>query len=116
MRNEGSSDEDAVPGWVILSPKSVPEQWRSRGIPMVLVPMLPAEAAQLLSNAPVEHGIASAQVPLVRLLARGLTTAQIARELGISPRTVQRHVARLSDQFGATTIQQLATELARRGF
>ena len=115
MRNEGPP-EGEVPGWVILSPESVPERWRSRAIPMMLVPMLPAEAAQLLSNAPVEHGIASAQVPLARLLARGLSTAQIARELGISPRTVQRHVVRLSDQFGVRTIQQLVTELARRGF
>lgn len=115
MGNESSPEGD-VPGWVILGPQSVPERWRSRAIQMMLVPMLPAEAAQLLSNAPVEDGIASAQVPFVRLLARGLSTAQIARELGISHRTVQRHVARLRDQFGVATIQQLATELARRGF
>jgi DNA-binding CsgD family transcriptional regulator len=83
---------------------------------MMLVPLLPAEAAQLLDNAPVEHGIAAAQVQFVRLLAQGLSAAQIARELGISPRTVQRHVARLSGQFGVTTIQQLSAELARRGF
>ena len=115
MRNQAQADGE-IPGWVILSPDSVPEHWRSRAIPMLLVPMLPAEAAQALSNAPVEDGMTAGQLPLVRLLARGLSAAETARELGVSPRTVQRHVARLSDQFGVATIQQLATELARHGF
>jgi DNA-binding NarL/FixJ family response regulator len=83
---------------------------------MVLVPLVPEEATQLLSGAPVEHEIPAGQVPLVDLVARGLGASEVARELGVSPRTVQRHVARLSQDFGVATIQQLATELARRGF
>jgi DNA-binding CsgD family transcriptional regulator len=105
-----------VPGWVILSPGAVPDAWLSRTIPMVLVPLTPAEARQLLSDAPVEQGIAAADLPLVRLVARGHSATEIARALGVSPRTVHRHVARLSDEFGVATIQELATELARRGF
>ena len=105
-----------VPGWVILSPDAVPERWRSRAIPMVLVPLVPAEATQLLSDATVEHHIPAVHIPLVRLVARGLSAVEIAREIGVSPRTVQRHVARLSQDFGVATIQQLATELAKRGF
>lgn len=105
-----------VPGWVILSPDGVPDAWRSRAIPMVLVPLMPSEAGALLSDAPVEQRIAPADLPLVHLVARGHGTAEISRVLDVSPRTVNRHVARLRDEFGVATIQELATELARRGF
>lgn len=105
-----------VPGWVILSPGAVPDAWRSRTIPMVLVPLTAAEAGELLSDAPVDQDIAVADLPLIHLVARGHSAAEIARALGISPRTVNRHVARLRDEFAVGTIQELATELARRGF
>jgi DNA-binding CsgD family transcriptional regulator len=112
----GGPIEREVPGWVILSPGALPDAWRSRAIPMVLVPMTPTEASQLLSDAPVEQHIAPADLPLVHLVARGQGTREISRALGVSPRTVNRHVARLRDEFGVSTIQELATELARRGF
>ncbi len=113
-RAEQSTDE--VPGWVILSASVVPDAWRSRTLPMVLVPLMPSEAARLLSDAPVEQHIAPADLPLVHLVARGHSTGEISRALDVSPRTVNRHVARLRDEFGVATIQELATELARRGF
>ncbi|HWL66548.1 MAG TPA: LuxR C-terminal-related transcriptional regulator [Actinomycetota bacterium] len=113
-RNAPSTEE--VPGWVILSPTAVPDAWRSRTIPMVLVPLTPAEASELLSDATVEQGIAPADLPLIHLVARGYSAAEISRELGVALRTVNRHVARLRDEFGVATIQELASELARRGF
>ena len=111
-----SRKEQEVPGWVILSANAVPEAWRSRGIPMVLVPMTVTEANALLSDAPVEQDISSRDLPLVHLVARGHSAAEIARALNVSHRTVNRHVARLSEEFAVSTIQELATELARRGF
>ena len=105
-----------IPGWVILSPDAVPEAWRSRGVVMMLVPMTPSEADQLLSDVPVEQGIAAADLPLIHLVARGHSAVEIAEALGVSERTAYRHVARLSEEFGVSTIQELATELARRGF
>ena len=83
---------------------------------MLLVPLTPAEAAQVLSQTPAEQAVAASDLPLVRLVAKGHSATQIARSLGVSPRTVHRHVARLCDDFGVATIQELATELARRGF
>ncbi len=103
-------------GWLILSPEAVPDAWRSRAIPMVHVPLMPSEAVQLLSGAPVEQDIAAADLPLVHLVARGRSSAEISRELGVSQRTVNRHVARLREEFAVATIQKLASELARRGF
>jgi DNA-binding CsgD family transcriptional regulator len=105
-----------VPGWVILSLDALPDAWGARAIPLALVPLTPAEVGQLLSHEPVEQRIAGADLSLIHLVARGHGTAEISRELGISARTVNRRVAVLRDEFGVSTIQELATELARRGF
>lgn len=114
--NRSARSTVEVPGWVILSPDAVPDAWQPRAIPMVLVPLTPAEASNFLSDAPVEQDVAPADLPLIRLVARGHSAGEISRELGVSPRTVNRHIARLRDDFAVTTIQELATELARRGF
>jgi DNA-binding CsgD family transcriptional regulator len=114
MTETRSSDE--IPGWVLLSPDAVPEVWRPRGVTVVLVPMTPSEAAQVLSRTPAEQSVTAAELPLVRLVAKGHSAEQIARELRVTSRTVHRHVARLRDAFGVSTLQELATELARRGF
>ena len=106
----------AIPGWVLLSPEAVPEAWRSRAIPMMLVPLAPAESTTLLSETPVEQDVAAADLPLMNLLARGHSAAEIARALGYSPRTVNRRFTRLRERFEVSTTQELATELARRGF
>ena len=113
---EETQSKDEIPGWVILSPGAVPDVWRSRAVPVLLIPLTPAEAVQVLSQTPAEQAIAASDLPLVRLLARGYSAARIARVIGVSPRTVHRHVARLSDDFGVSTTQELAAELARRGF
>lgn len=115
MTEATASNED-IRGWLLLSPDAVPDVWRARAVPMVLVPLLPAEAAQVLSHRPAEQAIPASQLPLVRLVATGRSAQEIARQLGLSPRTVHRRVARLRDGFGVSTIHELATELARRGF
>ncbi|RZS36982.1 Homeodomain-like domain-containing protein [Herbihabitans rhizosphaerae] len=51
---------------------------------------------------------------LLALLSAGLTDESIARELGVSERTVHRRVSRLLDLLGAQTRFQLGVQAARR--
>jgi DNA-binding NarL/FixJ family response regulator len=53
---------------------------------------------------------------LVRLLSAGLTDRSIARELGVSERTVGRRVTRLQELLGADTRFQLGLQIARHGW
>jgi non-specific serine/threonine protein kinase len=48
------------------------------------------------------------------LVARGLTSAQIAESLSISPRTVERHVANVLHRLGLTARTQLAAWVGQR--
>lgn len=105
-----------VPGWVIVDPDAVPDGWRARAVPMMLVPLTPKETDQLLAGEPVESAILADDLPLVRHIARGHTAAEIARALNLSTRTVYRRVTRLRHEFAVPTMEELATELARRGF
>ncbi|PZF84137.1 helix-turn-helix domain-containing protein [Jiangella anatolica] len=53
---------------------------------------------------------------LVRLLAAGLTDNAIARQLGMSTRTMRRRTRRLFDQLEATNRFQAGIQAARRGW
>ncbi|TDT31055.1 HTH domain-containing protein [Naumannella halotolerans] len=53
---------------------------------------------------------------LVSLLATGLTGAAIARELGVSERTVQRRIGRLFELLDADSRFSLGAQAARRGW
>ncbi|TCC45041.1 hypothetical protein E0H75_31490 [Kribbella capetownensis] len=52
---------------------------------------------------------------LLGLLAGGATDEVVARAVGLSIRTVQRHIHTLMSEVGATTRLQLGMELVRRG-
>jgi DNA-binding CsgD family transcriptional regulator len=53
---------------------------------------------------------------LLALLSAGLTDESIARDLGISERTVHRRVSRLQQLLGAQTRFQLGVQASRRGW
>lgn len=53
---------------------------------------------------------------LLSLLGAGLTDASIARELGVSERTVNRRIMALQDQLAARSRFQLGVQAARRGW
>jgi DNA-binding CsgD family transcriptional regulator len=57
-----------------------------------------------------------ADQPLLTLLSVGLTDHAIARELGVSERTVRRRVAQLQVLLGARTRFQLGAQAARQGW
>lgn len=53
---------------------------------------------------------------LLVLLGAGLTDASIARELGVSERTVNRRIIALQDALAARSRFQLGVQAARRGW
>jgi two-component system, NarL family, response regulator NreC len=60
-------------------------------------------------------GLTAREVEVLRLLALGHTSAEIATELQLSPRTVETHRARLMRKLGVTTRAELVTYALRRG-
>ena len=53
-------------------------------------------------------GLSAREVEVLRLVAKGLTNAQIAAELFISPRTVNAHVRNMLSKTGAANRVELA--------
>jgi DNA-binding NarL/FixJ family response regulator len=47
-------------------------------------------------------GLTGREIEVLRLLARGLQTKQIARELVITPRTVDHHISHIYTKIGAS--------------
>jgi len=113
---EPSQDPEPVPpGWLIVT-QSVPPTWQTRARTVALIPLLPEELQSLIDGRRAHPAIDPEELPMVTAIARGLSARQIAKELGTTPRTVYRHVARLRASFKVETLAQLAAELARRGF
>jgi HD-GYP domain-containing protein (c-di-GMP phosphodiesterase class II) len=48
-------------------------------------------------------GLSDREVAVLRLVARGLSNREIARELSVSPRTIQHHVEHIFDKTGVST-------------
>lgn len=103
-------------GWLLLPEDAVPERWKARAIKFCLVPLLPREAEGVLAGEPAVPELRPEDEPLLGLVARGLATTEIAVELGISPRTVERRLAALRRRLGVGSTADLARLLARRGF
>lgn len=68
----------------------------------------------------VERGLpdelSQEEASLLTLLAAGATDKAASRALGLSERTVQRHLTKLMDRLGARTRFQVAMEATRRGW
>jgi len=56
------------------------------------------------------------ELDVLRLAARGLTNRAIGRELGISHRTVQGHLASIYGKLGVNSRTEAVTEALRRGW
>jgi DNA-binding NarL/FixJ family response regulator len=110
---EVTVDDGAPGGWLLLRPHLVPEQWAARAVEMRGVWLGPEEMSGLLGPAEPEHRLTPEERELVPLVAAGLTRGAIADRLHVSPRTVQRRIARLRSRVGAGTHAELVAVLAR---
>jgi DNA-binding NarL/FixJ family response regulator len=59
--------------------------------------------------------LSSRELEVLRLIARGMENADIARELGISPRTAKNHVSNILAKLGLSSRIQAAIYAVRRG-
>jgi DNA-binding NarL/FixJ family response regulator len=57
-------------------------------------------------------GLTGRQVEVLKLLVEGLTNAEIAERLVVSPRTVEHHVAAVLTKLGATTRREAVRRAA----
>jgi DNA-binding NarL/FixJ family response regulator len=64
---------------------------------------------------PTRHGLTARQLEILRLMARGLTNADIARVLGISGATVKNHLERIYDVLDASNRTEAAMRLRELG-
>jgi len=60
-------------------------------------------------------GLSAREVEVLRLVAQGMTNAQIARELYISPRTVNAHMGSIYHKIGSSTRAEAARFASEHG-
>ncbi len=115
-KEPGTEPRGSYGGWLFLDRHAVPERWRERAVEVLLVPRLPAEAEQVLEGNRGSPEIAPEDERLASLVARGIPVPEIATELGLTPRSVERRLARLRDQLGVGSTAELVAFLSQRGF
>ena len=71
------------------------------GIEPVGVRLAPAAAVAGGRSMPGSSGLSRRELEVLQLVAAGETNSQIARRLGLSTHTVERHVANLYRKIGA---------------
>lgn len=103
-------------GWLLLPPASVPDAWKTRSVPMALVPLLPEEVTNILSSGSTAPALDPFDERIAGLLAEGASIATVASRLRVSERTVDRHVDRLKKYFRVDSKEQLAVRLAGHSF
>jgi two-component system response regulator NreC len=64
---------------------------------------------------PTLDGLSAREVEVLRLIALGHTSAEVARQLHLSPRTVETHRARINRKLGLSKRAELVRYALRRG-
>lgn len=72
-----------------------------------LSPNIRLLAASTAGNAPTTPGLTTRQKEILCLVASGLSTKEIARQLSISPKTVEFHRSRLMERIGVHDVTGL---------
>ncbi len=60
-------------------------------------------------------GLSAREIEVLRLIALGNTSAEVARQLHLSPRTVETHRARINRKLGLSKRAELVRYALRRG-
>jgi DNA-binding NarL/FixJ family response regulator len=81
-------------------------------VPPLLLDAPPAPAPRESS---AKHGLTGRQLEVLRLIARGLTNAQIAAALGISGATVKNHLERIYGALDASNRTEAALRMRELG-
>ncbi|MER6205895.1 helix-turn-helix domain-containing protein [Streptomyces graminifolii] len=68
------------------------------------------------ADAPADDPLSGTDRRILSLLVAGIADKAIASQMGLSRRTIQRHIQRMMTLAGATTRMQLAWQAARRGW
>ncbi|MFE6734031.1 response regulator transcription factor [Microbacterium sp. NPDC057650] len=108
-----SYDNDEPIHLAVMRNRRLVESWRVvfQTFWQLALPFDPGSALESVRHpAPDEHR------ELVRLLSLGITDRAIARELGVSERTVGRRVTALQEHLGVDTRFQLGLQLAMQGW
>ena len=72
------------------------------------------EIENMLANNPPVQELSPRQRDILESITRGLTNAQIALQLDISPESVKTHIARLFEKLGASNRSEAVTIALRR--
>jgi DNA-binding NarL/FixJ family response regulator len=62
-----------------------------------------------------EDELTSRQIQILKLIAQGRSTKEIAHALGLSPKTVDVHRARIMDRLGVRDVASLTLYAVRKG-
>jgi two-component system response regulator NreC len=68
-----------------------------------------------IGPAPSEDRLSQREVEVLRLIALGFTSVEIARQLHLSPRTVESHRAHITGKLGVSTRAELVSYALGRG-
>lgn len=100
--------------WMLVPPDTqLPEDWTRRATHVLLISLRPSEIGLLIER---KGDVSDLDASFLMLVSRGLPAQQIAREVGITDRSVYRRLSKLRHEFGVATNAELTAELARRGF
>ncbi|MFN2525825.1 MAG: helix-turn-helix domain-containing protein [Actinomycetota bacterium] len=102
--------------WVLMTPPRVPDRWLGRASEMLLVPLMPDEATQLLETGTAPLALTVEEEQVARLAARGESADAIAAALHMSKRSVYRRLTRLRRLTGVENAAELAGRLSNLGF
>ena len=94
-------------GWITLH-ASLPDGPRARRVAIVLERATGPQSATLRLEV---NGVTSREREVATLLARGLSSAEIAETLVLSPYTVQDHVKSLYEKLGVRSRQELVARV-----